>query len=72
MQKQLAFVMTAAVLLAAFVTVALYTVNVNAQAPPGGNTTAGGNMTKNMTAGAANMTKNATGAIAGAVKNATD
>jgi len=67
MKKQLAFLITATVLMTAIVTVALYTVNVNAQAPAGGNMTAG----KNMTAGAANMTKNATGAMAGAVKNAT-
>ena len=71
MQKQLAFLITVSVLMTAFVTVALYTANVNAQAPPGGNMTGGGNMTKNMTGGAANMT-NKTGAIAGAVKNATD
>ena len=48
MQKQLSFVITAAILLAAVVTVALYAVNVaNAQ----GNATsaAGANMTKNAT-----------------------
>jgi hypothetical protein len=62
MQKQLSFVITAAILLAAVVTVALYAVNVaNAQ----GNATsaAGANMTKNATSAAgANMTKNATSA----------
>jgi hypothetical protein len=63
MQKQLSFVITAAILLAAVVTVALYTVNAaNAQV----NATishAGANMTKNATGAAgANMTKNATGA----------
>ena len=57
---QILFVITAAVLMAALVTVALYTVNAaNAQGTPTG-------------AAGANMTKNATGAIAGAVKNATD
>jgi hypothetical protein len=57
MQKHLSFVITAAILLAAVVTVALYTVNAaNAQ----GNATsaAGANMTKNATSAAgANMTK---------------
>ena len=57
MQKQLSFVITAAILLAAVVTVALYTVNAaNAQ----GNATsaAGSNMTKNATSAAgSNMTK---------------
>ena len=53
MQKQLAFVITAAVLMAAFASVALYTVHiVNAQ----NMTSAGG--AKNMTGGASsNMTK---------------
>ena len=65
MQKQLTFVIVAAVLMAAAVTVALYTANVaNAQ----------GNMTgaaKNMTGGAgANMTKNMT-AAGSALKNMT-
>ncbi|MGB6673927.1 MAG: hypothetical protein WBE34_15965 [Candidatus Nitrosopolaris sp.] len=57
MQKQLSFVITVAILLAAVVTVTLYAVNVaNAQ----GNATsgAGANMTKNATSAAgANMTK---------------
>lgn len=73
MQKQISFVITAAILAIAFVGAVLYTVEAtNAQ----GNMTAGGggNASKgNMTAG--NMTgaaKNATGAMAGAVKNATD
>ncbi len=59
MQKQLTFVIVAVVLMAAAVTVALYTANVaNAQ----GNMTAG-KLAKNMTGGAgANMTKNMTGA----------
>jgi hypothetical protein len=66
MQKQLAFVITAAVLLAAFASVALYTVHVvNAQSnmtSAGGaknmTSAAGANMTKNMTSAAgANMTK---------------
>jgi hypothetical protein len=70
MHKQLTFVITAAILLTAFTTVALYT--VNAAHAQGNATGAGGNMTKNATAGAANMTKNATGAVAGAMKNATD
>ena len=54
MQKQLAFVITAAVLLAAFASVALYTVHIaNAQSNM---TSAGG--AKNMTGAAgANMTK---------------
>lgn len=65
MQKQVTFVIVAAVLMAAAVTVALYTANVaNAQ----------GNMTgaaKNMTGGAgANMTKNMT-AAGSALKNMT-
>jgi hypothetical protein len=58
MQKQLAFVITAAVLLAAFASVALYTVHIaNAQSNM---TSAGG--AKNMTSAGANMTKNATSA----------
>ena len=59
MQKQLAFVIIAAVLLAAFASVALYTVHIaNAQS----NMTGTGGA-KNMTnAAGANMTKNATSA----------
>lgn len=75
MQKQISFVITAAILAVAFVGAVLYTVEAtNAQ----GNMTAGGggNASKgNMTAGGGNMTgaaKNATGAMAGAIKNATD
>ena len=62
MHKQLSFVITAAILLTAFTTVALYT--VNAAHAQGNATSAGGaNMTKNATsAGGANMTKNATSA----------
>ncbi len=49
MHKQTSFLITAAILIAAVATVALYTVNVaNAQSA---------NMTKNMTASAGNMTK---------------
>ncbi|HET7148708.1 MAG TPA: hypothetical protein VFI73_09455 [Candidatus Nitrosopolaris sp.] len=57
MQKQISFVITAAVLMAALVTVTLYTVHVaNAQGTPTG--AAGANMTKNATSAAgANMTK---------------
>jgi hypothetical protein len=62
MNKQLTFVITAAILLTAFTAVALYT--VNAAHAQGNATSAGGaNMTKNATsAGGANMTKNATSA----------
>jgi hypothetical protein len=65
MQKQISFVITAAILLTAFVTAALYTVSVaNAQAPAGVGTA------KNATTAASNSTKNATSA-AGAKPNAT-
>jgi uncharacterized membrane protein YphA (DoxX/SURF4 family) len=62
MQKQLAFVITAAVLLAAFASVALFTVHIaNAQSNM---TSAAG--AKNMTSAAGgNMTSNATGAAGG-------
>ena len=56
MQKQISFVITAAILLTAFVTAALYTVSVaNAQAPAGVGTA------KNATTAASNSTMNATG-----------
>jgi hypothetical protein len=59
--NQTSFLVVAAILLTAVVSIALYNSNaVNAQ----GNMTGGA---KNMTGGAANMTKNATGAM----KNAT-
>ena len=51
MYKQISFLITAAVLLTAFGTVALYTGSVHAQAP------GAANMTKGAIAGAANMTK---------------
>jgi hypothetical protein len=56
MHKQTTFVITAAILLTAIVSVALYTVKTaNAQSNM---TSAGGaNMTKNMTGAAGNMTK---------------
>jgi hypothetical protein len=63
MDKQISFAIMAAILLTAVVTIAMYTVHVQAQ----------GNMTgaaKNMTGGAANMTKNATGAMKGAAAGA--
>jgi hypothetical protein len=66
MQKQISFVLTAAILMIAFVGAVLYTVEAtNAQ----GNMTAGGNMSKggNMTAGG-----NMTNATSGAKPNATD
>jgi hypothetical protein len=65
MQKQISFVITAAILMVAFVGAVLYTVEAaNAQ----GNMTAGGNMTKgNATAGG-----NMTNATSGAKPNATD
>ena len=69
MQKQLAFVIAAAVMLTAFVTVALYTANVSAQNATGPMMA---NKTGNATGAMANKTGNATGAMAGAVKNATD
>ena len=54
MYKQMSFLITGAILVAAIVTVAIYNVNVaHAQA----NMTAGGGKLDNMTAGAANMTK---------------
>jgi hypothetical protein len=71
MDKHISFAITAAILLTAIVTIAMYSVPAQAQ----GNMTGGA---KNMTSGAANMTKNATGAMknatagaVGAVKNAT-
>ncbi len=62
MQKQLAFVITAAVLLAAFASMALFTVHItNAQSNM---TSAGG--AKNMTSAAGgNMTSNATSTAGG-------
>jgi hypothetical protein len=64
MHKPISFAITAVVLLAAIVTVSLYTLNAaNAQ----GNTTSGGGAAKNMTGGAA---KNMTGAAAGSLKSA--
>jgi hypothetical protein len=70
MYKQTSFLITGAILVAAIVTVALYSVNVaNAQA----NMTAGGGKLANMTAGGGNMTKaNMTaGPIRSAISNAT-
>jgi hypothetical protein len=65
MQKQISFMIMAAILLTAFVTAALYTVSVaNAQAPAGVGTA------KNATTAATNATINATGA-AGPKANAT-
>jgi hypothetical protein len=65
MQKQISFMIMAAILSAAFVTAALYTVSVaNAQAPAGVGTA------KNATTAGTNATMNATGA-AGAKANAT-
>jgi hypothetical protein len=60
MHKQTSFLITAAVLIAAVATVALYTANA-AIAQPANMTAGGGNMTKsaNMTAGGGNMTKSA-------------
>jgi hypothetical protein len=64
MYKQISFIITAAVLLTAFATVALYTGSVHAQTPGAANMTKGAIAgAANMTKGAANMTK---GAIAGA------
>jgi hypothetical protein len=70
MYKQICFIITAAVMLTAFATVALYTGSVHAQAPGAANMTKGAIAGKvaNMTKGAANMTK---GAIAGKVANMT-
>jgi hypothetical protein len=68
MHKQTTFVITAAILLTAIVSVALYTVKAaNAQSNM---TSAGaaGNMTKNMTGAAGNMTKNMTGAAGNMTK----
>ena len=50
MHKQTSFLITAAILVAAVATVALYTVNAAIAQPTG-------NMTKNMTGAAGNMTK---------------
>ena len=66
MKNQTAFLILAAILLTAVVSIALF------DSIPAAN--AQGNMTggaKNMTGGAANMTKNATGAAAAKVSNAT-
>jgi hypothetical protein len=69
MHKQTLFLVTAAILVAAVATVALYTVN-QAIAQPKNMTGAagGGNMTKNMTGAAGNMTKNMTGAAGNMTK----
>jgi hypothetical protein len=72
MDKHISFAITAAILLTAIVTIAMYSVQAQAQGIARGGS-------KNMTSGAAaNMTKNATGAMKnatagamGAVKNAT-
>jgi hypothetical protein len=67
MHKQTTFVITAAILLTAIVSVALYT--VKAAYAQGNMTSAGGaNMTKNMTGAAGNMTKNMTGAAGNMTK----
>ena len=74
MHKQTTFVLLAAILLTAIVSVASYTMKVaNAQ---GNATSAGGaNMTKgnmtNATGGAMGAAKNMTGAAAGGIKNIT-
>lgn len=71
MQKQISFVITAAILMVAFVGAVLYTVEAaNAQ----GNMTAGGNMTKgNATAGGVmGAVKNMTNATSAMKPNATD
>ena len=65
MYKQTMFLVVAAMLLTAVVSIAIFdSKSVNAQ----GNMTSGA---KNMTGGAANMTKNATGAAATKMTNAT-
>ena len=56
MHKQTTFVITAAILLTAIVSVALYTVKA-ANAQSNMTSASGANMTKNMTASAGNMTK---------------
>jgi hypothetical protein len=68
MYKPILFAITAVVLLAAIVTVALYTVNAaNAQ----GNATSGaGEKLKNATSGAGEKLKNATSGSMGAIKGA--
>ena len=68
MHKQTTFVITAAILLTAIVSVALYTVKAaNAQSNMT-SASAAGNMTKNMTGAAGNMTKNMTGAAGNMTK----
>ena len=67
MNKSISFAISAVVLLAAIVAVALYPVNTaNAQ----GNATRAGGAVKNMTGGAAGALKNMTGGAAGALKSA--
>jgi hypothetical protein len=56
MHKQTTFVITAAILLTAIVSVVLYTVKA-ANAQSNMTSAGGGNMTKNMTGAAGNMTK---------------
>jgi hypothetical protein len=72
MYKQTTFVLTAAILLTAIVSVALYTVKVaNAQSKMTG-AGGGANMTKsNMTNATSGAAKNMTGAAMGAAKNMT-
>jgi len=58
MHKQTLFLITAAVLVAAVATVALYTVNSAIAQPKNMTAAGGGNMSKtNMTAGGGNMSK---------------
>jgi hypothetical protein len=65
MHKPIMFAITAVVLLAAIVTVALYTVNVaNAQ----GNTTSAGGTLKNVTNATGGKLKNMTSGAMGAIK----
>ena len=64
MYKPISFAITAVVLLAAIVTVSLYTLNAaNAQ----GNATSTGGAAKNMTGAAKNMTGGAAGALKSAM-----
>jgi hypothetical protein len=67
MYKPISFAITAVVLLAAIVTVAVYTVNVaNAQ----GNATSAGGALKNMTNATGGKLKNMTSGAMGAIKGA--
>lgn len=70
MHKQTTFVITAAILLTAIASAALYTVKI-ANAQSNMSTAGGANMTKSMTGPAGNMTKNMTSSAGNMTKSMT-